>query len=102
MQSPTDTQLVRELADAIRNAASGQPTWLSYVPVISAVIAAVSAAVSVWLTRSLAREARGNKLLPMMVFYRGPERTWILKNVGEGTALRVSVRNYINGDQRTN
>jgi hypothetical protein len=70
------------------------PGWLSYIPVVSAVIATASAATSVWLTRSLAREARGNKLLPVIVFCRRAERVWTLKNVGEGTARSVLVRNY--------
>jgi hypothetical protein len=98
MPLPTDQQLVSQLADAIRKAADGHASWLSYVPVVSAAIAALSALVSILVTRSLAREARGNKLLPMMVFYRGAELVWILKNVGEGTALNVSVLNY-SGDQ---
>jgi hypothetical protein len=76
---PTDQQLVSQLADAIRKAGSGQPNWLSYVPAVSAAIAALSAFVSVWVTRNLAREARGNKLLPTIVFCRGPELVWILK-----------------------
>ena len=99
MPLPTDQQLVSQLADAIRKAASAPPSWLSYIPAVSAAIAALSASVSVWVTRSLAREARGNKLLPVMVFYRGPELVWILKNVGEGTARNVSIRNYTGGDQ---
>jgi hypothetical protein len=98
MSLPTDQQLVSQLADAIRKAADGHASWLSYVPVVSAAIAALSALVSILVTRSLAREARGYKLLPMMVFYRGAELVWILKNVGEGTALNVSVLNY-SGDQ---
>ena len=69
---------------------------LSYVPVVSAVIAAISATMSVGLTMKLARKARGNKLLPIMVFYRGAELKWILKNVRE--ALNVSILNY-SGDQ---
>jgi hypothetical protein len=95
---PTDQQLVSQLADAIRQAAQARPNWLTYVPVVSAAIAVVSAMISVWLTVKLAREARGNKLLPIMVFYRGAELKWILKNVGEGTALDVSILNY-SGDQ---
>ena len=83
MPLPTDQQLVAQLADAIRKAAETRTSWLSYVPVVSAAIAAISATISVWLTRRLAREARGNKLLPVMVFYRGAELKWILKNVGE-------------------
>ena len=69
---------------------------LSYVPVVSAVIAAISATMSVGLTMKLARKARGNKLLPIMVFYRGAELKWILKNVRE--ALNVSILNY-SGEQ---
>jgi hypothetical protein len=99
MYAPTDQQLVSQLADAIRKAAEGHTSWLSYVPVVSAAVAYVSATISLWMMRSLAREARGNKLLPVMVFYRGPELVWTLKNVGEGTALNVIVRNYISGDQ---
>jgi hypothetical protein len=101
MQPPTpaDQQFVTQLADAIRQAATAQPSWLSYVPAISAVIATVSAAVSLWLTRSLAREARGFKLLPMIIFYRRAERVWTLKNVGEGTAASIVVRNYVSGDR---
>jgi hypothetical protein len=56
---------------------------------------------SIRITRRLAREARGNKLLPIMVFYRAAEAKWILKNVGEGTALNVSILNY-SGDQLKN
>ena len=33
-----------------------------------------------------------------MMFYRGADLKWILKNVGEGTALNVSILNY-SGDQ---
>jgi len=95
---PTDQQLVGQLADAIRKAATAKETWLSYVPAVSAAIAAFLSLFSLRVTRSLAREARGNKLLPIMVFYRGAERKWILKNVGEGTALNVSILNY-SGDQ---
>jgi hypothetical protein len=94
MPLPTDQQLVAQLTDAIRKAAETHTSWLSYVPVVSAAIAAISATISVWLTRKLARESRGNNLLPMMVFYRGAELKWILKNVGEGTALNVSILNY--------
>jgi len=95
---PADQQLVNQLADAIRNAATAKETWLAYVPAVSAAIAALLSLLSIWLTSRLAREARGNKLLPTMVFYRGPEAKWILKNVGEGTALNVSILNY-SGDQ---
>jgi hypothetical protein len=98
MPLPTDQQLVAQLAEAIRKAAETHTSWLSYVPVVSAAIAAISAMISVRLTIKLAREARGNKLLPIMVFYRGAELKWILKNVGEGTALNVSILNY-SGDQ---
>ena len=66
------------------------------MPVVSAVIAAISATMSVGLTMKLARKARDNKLLPIMVFYRGAELKWILKNVRE--ALNVSILNY-SGDQ---
>jgi hypothetical protein len=38
---PTDQQLVSQLADAIRNAATAKETWLSYVPPVSAAIAAL-------------------------------------------------------------
>jgi len=34
----------------------------------------------------------------MIVFYRRSERVWILKNVGEGTAINVAIRNYIDND----
>jgi hypothetical protein len=94
MPLPTDQQLVAQLAEAIRKAAETHTDWLSYVPVVSAVIAAISATISVGLTIKLAREARGNKLLPIMVFYREAGLKWILKNVGEGTALNVSILNY--------
>lgn len=35
----------------------------------------------------------------MMVFYRLSERVWTLKNVGEGTAVKVIIRNYISESQ---
>src|ERR1035438_10015965 len=95
---PTDQQLVAQFAEAIRRAAETHANWLSYVPVVSAAIAAISAMISVRMTIKLAREARGNILLPIMVFYRGTELKWILKNVGEGTALNVSILNY-SGDR---
>ncbi len=98
MQPPPDQQLVSQLADAIRQAATAKETWLNYVPPVSAAIAAFLSLFSLWVTRSLAREARGNKLLPIMVFYRGIGSKWILKNVGDGTALNVSILNY-SGDQ---
>jgi len=101
MPLPTDQQLVNQLAEAIRKAAEGHASWLSYVPVVSAAIAALLSLASLWVTRSLARKARGNKLLPSMVFYRGAELAWILKNAGEGTALNVSILNY-SGDQLKN
>jgi hypothetical protein len=98
MLQPKDQQFISELAKAIRDAASGKPSWLTYIPVVSAVISVASVAVSLWLTRSLARETRGFKLLPMIVFYRRAERIWTLKNVGEGTALEVFIRNYVTKD----
>jgi hypothetical protein len=94
MLQANDQQLIGQLANAIREAASAKPSWLTYIPVVSAVISVVSVAISLWLTRSLARETRGFKLLPMIVFYRRAERVWTLKNVGEGTALEVFIRNY--------
>jgi len=73
---------------------------MNYVPGLSAVIAAAVSALSgvvlgVWLQNKTRRE----KLLPVIVFYRRPSLVWILKNVGEGTALSVFVRNYGNGGQ---
>ena len=95
MLQPNDQQLIAELTKAIRDAVSVKPNWLTYIPVVSAAISVASVAVSLWLTRSLASETRGFKLLPMIVFYRRTERIWTLKNVGEGTALKVFVRNYV-------
>jgi len=80
--------------------------WLSFVPAVSAAIAAIAACLSIVFfflsqrnTKALASEARRNKLLPLIVFYRRPELVWILKNVGEGTAIKVFVRNYSAKDQ---
>lgn len=95
---PTDQQLVSQLADAIRKAAEGHTSWLSYVPRGLCDNCSRFRFSQHMVTRSLAREARRNKLLPMMVFYRAAELVWILKNVGEGIALNVSVLNY-GGDQ---
>jgi hypothetical protein len=97
-----DQQLVSQLADAIHKAAQGQPSWTSYIPGVSAVISTLSAFLSILFfvrsqknTRAMASEARGYKLLPVIVFYRRSERVWILKNVGEGTAINVVIRNYL-------
>lgn len=98
MLQPNEQQLISDMAKAIQAANPAKPSWLTYIPVVSAVISVVSVAVSLWLTRSLARETRGFKLLPMLVFYRRAERIWTLKNVGEGTALKVFVRNFISKD----
>lgn len=98
MLQPNDLQSISDLAKAIRDATSAKPSWLTYIPVVSAVISVASVAVSLWLTRSLARETRGFKLLPMLVFYRRAERIWTLKNVGEGTALEVFIRNFASND----
>jgi hypothetical protein len=98
MLQPNDQQLISDLAKAIRDAAAAKPSWFTYIPVVSAVISVASVTVSLWLTRSLASETRGFKLLPMIVFYRRAERIWTLKNVGEGTALEVFIRNYISND----
>ena len=108
MQPVTD-QDVKNLADAIQSAASHRPSFLDYVPVVSAMIAALSAGiaavtafVSIRMTRSLAREARGNKLLPIIIFYRRAGGVWTLKNIGEGTASGVFIRNYIAADRVLN
>jgi hypothetical protein len=103
---PNYQQFVSQLAEAIRQAATGQQSWQTYVPIVSVAIAGLSAAIaalsalfSIRGTRSLAREARGHKLLPVIVFYRRSELVWLLENVGEGTALHVLVRNYNQGEQ---
>ncbi len=35
----------------------------------------------------------------MIIFNRRAERVWTLKNVGEGTAASIVVRNYVSGDR---
>jgi len=81
MVQPGDQQFVEALAKAILDATATNPAWLAYIPAISAMIAAVSASVSVWLTIKLAKEARGYQIklamearghqyLPIIVFYR--------------------------------
>jgi hypothetical protein len=97
----TDQQLISHLAETFQQAVA-PPNWLPYVPAVSAASAAVAAflsLISIWLNNHLARGARGYKLLPIIVFYRRSELIWTLKNVGDGTALKVSVRNYKNATQ---
>jgi hypothetical protein len=102
----TDQQLVERLAAAISQAAQRQADWTSYVPAVSAAIAAVSSLLSILFflksqrnTRELARDARRNSLLPIIIFYRRAERVWIVKNIGNGTATNVVIRNYIDTEQ---
>jgi hypothetical protein len=103
---PGEQEIIRQLEALVRELAPHAVTWVSYIPAISAAIAALSAAGSIVFfiksqknSRDLAREARGQRLLPILVFYRRQELVWILKNIGEGTAARVKIRNYISSDQ---
>src|SRR6266853_6177843 len=44
--------------------------------------------------RQQARKAYGQKLLPSLVFVRQDEQVWIVRNVGEGTAINIVIYNY--------
>ena len=99
MQSK-DQQLIEHLAAAIHQSAQAQG-WTAYIPAVSTMIAAISALLSILFfirsqknTRVLATESRGWNLLPVIVFYRRPDGVWTLKNIGEGTAVRLVVRNF--------
>jgi hypothetical protein len=103
---PNEQEVINQLAVLVRELAPRPVSWVTYIPAISAAIAALSAFASIVFffmsqknTRDLASEARTWRLRPVIVFYRRGERVWIVKNIGEGTAVEVRVRNYVGDDQ---
>jgi hypothetical protein len=95
MSIPTNQQLVDQLVAAIRGIAAAQESWPPHWSFCTSVLALVISVLSICVASFADGEARRIKLRPIMVFFRGPQLTWILKNVGEGTANQVSILNYI-------